>query len=140
MEFMQVEMFVAVVEEQNIRAAADRVRHTQPAVSMAVHKLENEIGAHLFYKSQREHFLLTKVGESLYSYASRILRLRSETLSISRNSPARPRPQEMSALIFVGGLWAVFGRSRCYRMQTRRSVRVMRILQSPYLQGFTLSC
>ncbi len=42
----------------------------------------------------------------------------------------------MSALIFMGG----FGRDRCHRMQSRRLVRCMRILQTPCLQGFMLSC
>jgi hypothetical protein len=41
----------------------------------------------------------------------------------------------MSALIFMGG----FGRDSCYRMHRKRNVRCVRILQSPYLQGFTLS-
>jgi hypothetical protein len=44
-------------------------------------------------------------------------------------------PVCMSALIFMGD----FGRDRCHRMQSRRTVRYMQILQRPYLQGFTLS-
>ena len=42
----------------------------------------------------------------------------------------------MSALIFMGGS----GRKNCYRKQSRRTVRCMQILQTPYLQAFTLSC
>jgi len=42
----------------------------------------------------------------------------------------------MSALIFMRG----FGRDSCYRMRRKRTVRYMRNLQRPYLQGFTLSC
>lgn len=78
---MQLEMFVAVVEEHSIRDAAERVRRTQPAVSMAVRKLENEIGVRLFERSGRQKYLLTEVGETLYAYAARILRLRAEALS-----------------------------------------------------------
>jgi hypothetical protein len=33
-----------------------------------------------------------------------------------------------------------FARNPCYRMHRKRTVRGMRILQRPYLQGFTLSC
>jgi hypothetical protein len=37
---------------------------------------------------------------------------------------------------FIGG----FARRACSQGQSRRTVRCMRILQSPCLQGFTLSC
>jgi Bacterial regulatory helix-turn-helix protein, lysR family len=36
MELMQMEMFVAVVEEGGVRAASERVFRTEPAVSMAI--------------------------------------------------------------------------------------------------------
>lgn len=45
MELMQMEMFVAVVEEGSVRAAAGRVFRTQPAVSIAIRKLEEEFEA-----------------------------------------------------------------------------------------------
>lgn len=40
MEFQQLEMFVAVVEEGSVRRAAERVFRTAPAVSIAVRKLD----------------------------------------------------------------------------------------------------
>lgn len=81
MELMQLEMLVAAVEEGGIHKAADRVSRTQPAVSMALRKLEAEIGAPLFDRSQRNHYTLTEVGETLYAYAKRLLDLRGEALS-----------------------------------------------------------
>ena len=42
----------------------------------------------------------------------------------------------LSALTFMGG----FGRNRWRRMQPKQTVRCMRNLQRPYLQGFTVSC
>jgi DNA-binding transcriptional LysR family regulator len=84
MEFMQLEMFVAIVEEHSVRDAAERVRRSQPAVSMAVRKLENEIGVRLFETSGRTRYELTEAGETLYAYASRILKLRSEASSAIR--------------------------------------------------------
>ena len=44
MELMQLEMLVATVEEGGMRKAAGRVSRTQAAVSMALRKLEEEIG------------------------------------------------------------------------------------------------
>ena len=78
-ELMQLEMFVAVVEEGSVHGAADRVFRTQPAVSLAVLKLEKEIGGPLFDRSKLYRYTLTQLGDSLYSYATRILALRNET-------------------------------------------------------------
>jgi DNA-binding transcriptional LysR family regulator len=81
MELMQLEMFVAVVEEGSVRAAAERVFRTQPAVSIAVSKLEREFETPLFDRSKRHEYRLTQVGEALYQHATRMLTLRSEAVS-----------------------------------------------------------
>jgi DNA-binding transcriptional LysR family regulator len=81
MELMQLEMFVAVVEEGSVRGAAERVFRTQPAVSIAVSKLEREFEAPLFDRSKRHEYRLTQVGQALYQHATRMLSLRSETVS-----------------------------------------------------------
>jgi DNA-binding transcriptional LysR family regulator len=81
MEMMQLEMFVAVVEERSVRGAAERVFRTQPAVSIAVRKLEEEVNAPLFDRSKRYEYRLTEVGEALYSYATRLVSLRNEAIS-----------------------------------------------------------
>jgi DNA-binding transcriptional LysR family regulator len=82
MELMQLEMFVAVVEERSVRRAADRVFRTQPAVSIAVNKLEQEIGTPLFSGPRHKGRELTKAGEILYECASQMLGLRDGVLSL----------------------------------------------------------
>ena len=77
MEFKPLEMFVAVAEERSIRRAAERVFRTEQAVSMAMTKLEEEIGA-LFTRARSERFRLTAAGEILYRYARRLLEIRDE--------------------------------------------------------------
>jgi LysR family transcriptional regulator, benzoate and cis,cis-muconate-responsive activator of ben and cat genes len=76
MEFKQLEMFVAVAEERGVQRAAARVFRTQPAVSMAIAKLEEEVGVTLFFR--RERFRLTAAGQTLYDYARAILKLRRD--------------------------------------------------------------
>ena len=76
MEFKQLEMFVALAEIRSVQGAAERVFRTQQAVSMAMSKLEAEIGSRLFVR--REQFRLTQSGEILYAYARRLLALREE--------------------------------------------------------------
>jgi DNA-binding transcriptional LysR family regulator len=80
MEFSQLEFFVTVVEEGSFSKAALRVYRTQPAVSIAIRRLEEEIGAPLFERSQKTP-LLTEVGELVYDYAKRILWLRDQTFN-----------------------------------------------------------
>ncbi len=78
MEFQQLEMFAAVVEAGNITRAAERVCRTAPAVSIALRKLEEEIGVPLFDRSDRHNHRLTAAGKLLYSHTTRILEMRRE--------------------------------------------------------------
>jgi DNA-binding transcriptional LysR family regulator len=82
MEFKQLEMFVAVAEERNMMRAAERVFRTQPAVSMAVAKLEEEFGSSLFHRSRQCGFQLTAAGQVLRDYAKRMLALRDEAAQV----------------------------------------------------------
>lgn len=77
---MQLEMFVALVQEGTMRAASSRVSRTQPAVWMAIRKLETEVEMPLFVSAGGQR-VLTKAGEALYHYAQKMLDLRGETFS-----------------------------------------------------------
>jgi len=78
-------MFVAVVEEGSVHRAADKVCRTQPAVSIALKKLATEVGSPLFDRKHRFDYQLTPTGEILYSYATRLLALRNETITALRD-------------------------------------------------------
>jgi DNA-binding transcriptional LysR family regulator len=73
-------MFVAVLEARSVQRAAERVFRTSPAVSMAIRKLEDDIGAALFERAERGDFTPTQAGEALYQHARRLLRGRDEAL------------------------------------------------------------
>src|SRR4030095_3251735 len=81
MDLMQLEMFVATAELRSVQRAAERVFRTQPAVSMAIRKLEDELGSPLFDRSSRGNYQLTATGEVLFSHAKRLLALRDEALT-----------------------------------------------------------
>jgi DNA-binding transcriptional LysR family regulator len=80
MDLYQLETFLAVVEEKGFSRAAVRMRRTQPAISHAIRKLEDEIGEPLFERSSRDG-TLTASGKLLRNYAERLLRLRGETVT-----------------------------------------------------------
>lgn len=77
MEMSQLEFFVKVAEEGSFSRAADRVSRTQPAVSISIRRLEEEIGAPLFDRAQKAP-VLTDVGHVVLDFAQRILSLRDQ--------------------------------------------------------------
>jgi DNA-binding transcriptional LysR family regulator len=77
MEMTQLEFFLQVVAEGSFSKAAERVGRTQPAVSIAVRRLEEEVGAPLFDRSQKTP-TLTEAGAVIQDYARRILSLRDQ--------------------------------------------------------------
>lgn len=81
MDISQLEFFVTVVEERGFSRAAERVFRTQPAVSIAIKRLEDEIGTPLFERSQKSP-VLTAAGQLFYDYARRILTLRDRALEV----------------------------------------------------------
>lgn len=76
MEFYQLEHFVAVVEEHSFTRAAERVFRTQGAVSVAIRKLEEEVGVPLMVRDSHE-CVLTEAGEAFLTYARRLIDLRN---------------------------------------------------------------
>src|SRR4029453_639635 len=81
MELTQLEFFLMVVEQGSFSKAAVHVYRTQPALSIAIKRLEEAIGAPLFDRSQKTP-TLTDAGELVYDYARRILALRDQALNV----------------------------------------------------------
>ena len=86
MEFQQLEMFAAVIEEGSISRAAQRVCRTGAAVSIALKKLEEEMITPLFERDDRHNLQLTASGQLLYEHARRILDLRREAETAVKHS------------------------------------------------------
>jgi len=79
MDLLQLEHFLAVVEERTFTRAAERVGRSQPAVSLSIKKLEEEVGMPLFARDVHE-VSLTEAGRMLADYARRIVSLRNEAM------------------------------------------------------------
>ncbi len=80
MDLFQLEVFVTVAREGSFSRAAEKLYRTQPAVSQAVRKLEDELGEPLFDRSSRDGHL-TDAGRILHEYAHKLLNLRGEAAS-----------------------------------------------------------
>jgi DNA-binding transcriptional LysR family regulator len=72
MELRQLRQFVVLAEERSFSAAALRLFVAQPALSVAIRKLEQEIEAQLFVRGSRG-VRLTPAGEAVLKVAHRCL-------------------------------------------------------------------
>ncbi|MCA6064491.1 LysR family transcriptional regulator [Thalassolituus marinus] len=72
MDLRALRYFLAVAEQGSFTAAAQQLHTAQPAVSMAVRKLEDELGLTLFHRNERR-VTLTDEGLVLLPHARQIL-------------------------------------------------------------------
>ncbi len=79
MDLLQLEHFLAVVDEGSFTRAAERVYRTQSAISQSIKKLEDTIGAPLFARDLPD-LCLTPSGRVLADYARRMVRVRDEAM------------------------------------------------------------
>ncbi len=77
MEFFPLKVFLTVANEKSFSRAAEKLGRTQPAVSLAVQRLENELGEKLIDRSAK-HLLLTDAGRTVLDYARRFENLQRE--------------------------------------------------------------
>ena len=77
MTLEDLRVFVMVASERSFSRAARKLRRTQPAVSQAIRRLEDDTGEQLIDRSSRDG-TLTDAGELLLDYATRLLRLVDE--------------------------------------------------------------
>lgn len=72
MTLTELQYIVAVAQERHFGRAADRVFVTQPALSFAIKKLEEELGATIFER-RRNRIELTAIGGRIVHQAQRVL-------------------------------------------------------------------
>jgi DNA-binding transcriptional LysR family regulator len=77
MTLEDLRVFAMVAAERSFSRAARKLRRTQPAVSQAIRRLEEDTGEQLVDRSSRDG-TLTDAGELLLEYATRLLRLVEE--------------------------------------------------------------
>lgn len=77
MHLQDLKSFVTVAAERSFSVAARKLHRTQPAISQAIRRLEDQIGERLFDRSSRNG-ALTEAGVLLQDYATRLLRLAAD--------------------------------------------------------------
>lgn len=72
MTLTELQYIVAVAQERHFGRAAERIFVTQPALSLAIKKLEEELGTTIFER-RRNRIELTSLGEQIVHQAQRVL-------------------------------------------------------------------
>src|SRR5258708_33673535 len=75
MDLYALQVFQTVVAERSFSRAAEKLFRTQPAISLAVQRLEVEVGEKLLDRSQKE-LRLTDAGRTVLEHARRFENLR----------------------------------------------------------------
>jgi DNA-binding transcriptional LysR family regulator len=84
MDLAELQVFLTVASERSFSRAAARLHRTQPAVSQAIRRLEEDLGERLFDRSAKDG-KLTEAGRVLLDYAQRLMRLAEEAESAVRD-------------------------------------------------------
>ncbi len=77
MELHALQVFYTVATEKSFSRAAEKLLRTQPAVSLALQRLEQELGEKLIDRSGKE-LILTDAGRKVLEYARRFQSLQQE--------------------------------------------------------------
>lgn len=77
MELYSLQVFLTVATEKSFSRAAEKLLRTQPAVSLSVQRLEQELGEKLIDRSGKE-LILTDAGRKILEYARRFQSLQQE--------------------------------------------------------------
>ena len=97
MELGELKVFVTVATEHSFSRAAVKLCRTQPAVSQAVRRLEEDLGERLFDRSLKSA-KLTQAGNTLLPEAIQLLRMADEAVATVRQVSKRDR-----AVLRIGG-------------------------------------
>ena len=77
MELYSLQVFLTVATEKSFSRAASKLLRTQPAISLAVQRLELELGEKLIDRSGKD-LILTDAGRNVLEYARRFQSLQQE--------------------------------------------------------------
>jgi DNA-binding transcriptional LysR family regulator len=77
MDLSELEVLISLAQEGSFSRAAESLHRSQPAVSQAIRRLEDEVQAQLMDRTSRK-VVLTAAGTTLLGYAKRMIQLRED--------------------------------------------------------------
>ena len=127
MDLALLETFTTVVEEGSFSRAGDKLLRTQPAVSLALKRLESDLGEKLIDRSSKQ-LVLTDAGKVVRDYAQRFdsleRELRNSLLELrdKRAGKLTVGANESTALYLLGHIERYRGLYPGVKVEIRRSL------------------
>src|ERR1019366_9457905 len=127
MELYPLKVFLAVASEKSFSRAAEKLLRTQPAISLAIQKLESDLQEKLIDRSGKD-LLLTDAGKIVLEYARRFENIEGELgnalTELRDNSAGRlvVGANESSALYLLGHIQHYRRLYPKVKVQVRRSL------------------
>ncbi len=90
MELTQVRYFVTLSQTLNFTRAAERHHVSQPALTRAVQRLEDELGGPLLYR-ERSQTRLTELGRSMLPHLQSMLEAADNAIALAAAQRSQPR-------------------------------------------------
>ena len=129
MELSTLRVFMTVANERSFSRAAEKLARTQPAVSLALQRLESELGERLLDRSAKD-VLLTDAGRTVLEFARRFQNLEAEL----QNSIAELRDHSAGRLVIGANestaLYLLRHIERYRRLYPRVKVQIKRSFSS----------
>jgi LysR family hydrogen peroxide-inducible transcriptional activator len=101
MTLNELRYIVAVAQERNFRRAAEKSFISQPALSLAIQKLEEELGVQIFERGKNE-ISVTLIGAQIVEQAQRVLEEAGQLREIARQGS-----DQLSGVLRVGIIYSV---------------------------------
>jgi LysR family hydrogen peroxide-inducible transcriptional activator len=101
MTLNELRFIVAVAQERNFRRAAEKAFISQPALSLAIQKLEEELGVKIFERD-KSGISITSVGDAIVEQAQRVLEEASRIREIASQGK-----NQLAGLLKIGIIHSV---------------------------------
>lgn len=138
MDISCIEAFVAVAEEMNFSAGAERLYMSQPTISKYVHNLEAELETELFDRSHRQ-IRLTPQGDRLLPYAKKMLSQYHELLQTAKGGQAlRIAMLPVADSYGFPQLLAEYSAKHplaAFQLEERQNAAILKLLENDNLDG-----
>src|ERR1700689_2484099 len=129
MELHSLRVFLTVASEKSFSRAAEKLLRTQPAISLAIQRLESVLGEKLIDRAAKD-LLLTDAGKIVLEYARRFENLQGDL----ENSLAELRFKSAGRLTIGANEWSRLYRLDCiekyWRQYPKIKVQIRRSLTS----------
>lgn len=101
MKLSELKYIVAVAKEKHFRKAAERCYVSQPTLSVAIKKLEEELGVTLFERGKQD-VLVTSVGKQIITLAEEVLEKTENIKQVSKEAQG-----DLSTELRIGAIYTI---------------------------------